>query len=158
GPWMMKVAGRLVLVCLAGSRLVGLEPQTGEPAWQPIDMGFVPEGTPGFADLDGDGQPDIVLRGPGESAPGDTGATSDSGELLLGTARQRSVRAVTLPAGKMLWSHPLPQKLGWVGHNAGSGFLREPLLIDLDGDGKPLVIVPDEQGTIAVLDGLRGQM
>src|SRR5262249_44921680 len=24
GPWMMKVAGRLVLVCLAGSRLVGL--------------------------------------------------------------------------------------------------------------------------------------
>jgi hypothetical protein len=36
--------------------------------------------------------------------------------------------------------------------------LRDPLPVDLDGDGKAEVIVPDEHGAIAVLDGPSGQL
>jgi hypothetical protein len=139
GPWLLEVDGRPVLVCVAGRRLIGLEPRIGKPAWDPLDLGFVPVGTPAFADLDGDGRIDMVLR------------TDDLG-----------VRAVTVPAGKVLWKHrPLLQKeMGWVPAFgwASSGYLRDPLLIDLDGDGKAEVIIPEERGTIAVLDGTTGEV
>jgi outer membrane protein assembly factor BamB len=148
GPWMLRVDGREVLVFLAGSRLVGLEPRTGKPAWTPVDLGFVPVGTPAFADLDGDGRIDTVLRGP----------------------EKHTVRAVTVPAGKSIWSEPveLPREVedydrdqaqmnSMVGFEPERGFLREPLLIDLDGDGKAEVIVPANKGTIAILDGSTGR-
>jgi outer membrane protein assembly factor BamB/tRNA A-37 threonylcarbamoyl transferase component Bud32 len=139
GPWVLNVDGRPVLVCVAGSRLVGLEPSTGKPAWEPVDLGFVPVGTPAFADLDGDGRIDMVLRGP----------------------EDRTVRAVTVPAGKVLWprEHTLPvgPYKGWVPYDLGSGFLLDPLPIDLDGDGKAEVIVPDTLGAIDVAVLARGR-
>jgi outer membrane protein assembly factor BamB len=136
GPWVLRVDGRTVLVCVAGTHLIGLDPHTGKPVWKPVDLGFMPVGTPAFADLDGDGRIDMVLRGPD----------------------QETDRAVTIPAGKVLWKHQLPKERGWVAANPGSGFLRDPLPIGLDGDGKAEVIVPAERGAIAVLDGPSGRL
>jgi hypothetical protein len=134
------------LAFVDGSNFVGLEPHTGKPAWNPIDLGFlpmygpdVPSGTPAFANLDGDGRIDMVLRRPDKD----------------------TVRAVTLPSGKLLWprDHTLPGRdwEGWVPNDPRPGFLLDPLPVDLDGDGKAEVIVPDKRGTIAVLDGASGQ-
>jgi tRNA A-37 threonylcarbamoyl transferase component Bud32/outer membrane protein assembly factor BamB len=149
GPWLMEVDGHSVLVCVAGRRLIGLEPRTGKPAWDPVDLGFVPVATPAFADLDGDGRIDMVL-------------CTDA----------HTVRAVAVPAGKVLWNQMYLahkdvikvgikeglKEVGWVPTFGGSGYLLDPLLIDLDGDGKAEVIVPDERGTIAVLDGSTGEV
>jgi outer membrane protein assembly factor BamB len=149
GPWLVEVDGRSVLVCVAGRRLIGLEPRTGKPAWDPVDLGFAPVSTPAFADLDGDGRIDMVL-------------CTDA----------HTVRAVTVPAGKVLWNQMYLahkdvikvgikeglKEVGWIPTFGGSGYLLDPLLIDLDGHGKAEVIVPDERGTIAVLDGTTGEV
>jgi outer membrane protein assembly factor BamB len=138
GPWVLNVDGRPVLVSVVGTHLVGLEARTGSPAWDPVDMGFVPVGTPAFADLDGDGRIDLVLRG----------RTTD--------------RAVTVPASKLLWERPFPESAeeGWIPNFLGSVavYLCDPLTIDLDGDGKAEVIVPERHGTIALLDGKSGAL
>jgi hypothetical protein len=136
GPWLVDVGGRSVLVCLAGTRLVGLEPRTGKPAWDPVNLGCASLNSPAFADLDGDGRIDMVLLGPDSF----------------------TVRAVTVPAGKVLWEHKLPKDTGWIPRCPGTGFLCDPLPIDLDGDGMAEVIVPAERGTIAVLDGANGKV
>ena len=88
----------------------------------------------------------------------------DGGKTIFlrdaGTQRgdPQRIRAISVPPGKVLWTHSLPRDVGWIGWNPGSGFLTEPLPIDLDGDGKPEVIVPDEHGAIAVLDGASGKV
>jgi tRNA A-37 threonylcarbamoyl transferase component Bud32 len=135
GPWVVKVGGRSVLVCMNGSRLIGLEPGTGKATWGPVDLNFEPDGPPAFAELVADGRIGMVVRD-----------------------ANRTVRAVTVPGGKVLWEHALPGNQGWVATHTWPPYLLEPLVIDLDGDGKPEVIVPAEKGTIALLDGATGRV
>jgi tRNA A-37 threonylcarbamoyl transferase component Bud32/outer membrane protein assembly factor BamB len=152
GPWVETVAGRPVFVCVLGEQLFGLEVQTGKPAWDPIELGFFPCGSPAWIRLGRDKGVAVVLRDQAQNG--------------------RILRAVGVPAGKVLWTYTLPSvpprevlldrdkgvaDIGWIGRTPGSGFLTDPLAIDLDGDGQMEVIVPDEDGTIAVLDGSTGQ-
>jgi predicted Ser/Thr protein kinase len=131
-PQLVTVAGRPVLVAVVGSRLVGLDPRTGEAVWPASDLGFVPFGNAAFADLERPGRLGMVLRDPDK----------------------HTVRAVTVPGGKLLWKHQVPDKQ----HPAWDRpFPPEPLLVDLDGDGRAEVIVPDKEGKILVLEGTTGK-
>ncbi len=44
---------------------IGFNPANGQPRGQPIDLGFVPVRPVQHADLDGDGEPEILALGPG---------------------------------------------------------------------------------------------
>jgi outer membrane protein assembly factor BamB len=134
GPWVVSESRRSVFVCVAGSHLIGLDPATGKQVWEPVDLGFVPDGTPTLA------------------------AEGNRGIILL-TRAGVTVHAVSLPTGKVLWSHRVPSEdnMGWIRHDAG-GFLTDPLLIDLDGAGNSAVLVPGEHGTITLLDAASGKV
>ncbi len=118
-----------------GMRWLALDPKTGRPKAGPIDLGFEPVRPLQYADLDGDREPDIVALGPG---PG---------------PKQQSLAAFSTATGRPLWTatvaatyqnpndRPLPK--GW------------PWLVDLDGDGRTEVIVPDS-GPVPPRAGYRG--
>jgi predicted Ser/Thr protein kinase len=153
GPWVVRVNGRDVMVCVAGSGLVGLDPRTGKRDWK-VQLGFIPSGTPAFVNLEGDGRLAILVRHPGHNQVGGSPHHLPPG----------MVRAIGLPTGKLLWSHMLPEQPGWIGiprltpiSPPSTGFLQDPLPIDLGG-GKVAVIVPDEEGTIAALAGGSGEL
>ena len=74
-----------------------------------------------------------------------------------GQTSKRSALSPCRPA-RSFGTHALPAECGWIGRNPGTGFLTEALPIDLDGNGKVEVIVPDEQGAIAALDGASGKV
>ena len=106
-----------------GSNVTLLDPASGQPRSAPFDLGFEPVCPPQYADLTGDGDPELVALGPGSSP------------------QHQSLTAYTLNTGKELWTVPIaaryPQRHetiippGW------------PWLIDFDRDGHTDVIVPD---------------
>src|SRR5205085_10156340 len=63
-PLLVEGDGQRLVVVVAGSRLVGLDARTGQPAWPAHDLGFWPLRAPQLADLDGSGQRDLLLLGP----------------------------------------------------------------------------------------------
>ena len=108
---------------LDGSSLTLLDPATGQPRSAPFDLGFGPVRPLQYADLTGDGEPELLALGQGASP------------------QQQSLTACSLDTGKALWTvpiaarYPLPNEMP----------LRPewPWLIDLDRDGQTEVIVPD---------------
>jgi outer membrane protein assembly factor BamB len=135
GPHLSPGKRPLALV-VAGEHLVGLDPATGKPAWPPVRIGFVPFGEPRYADLDGDGAPEALLL------------DRTRGELVV----------LRLPSGRVLWRRKV-LSLGLLdrptrpnGEPPG-----EPLVADLDGDGRPEVTVRGETGRVVVLDGVTGK-
>jgi outer membrane protein assembly factor BamB/tRNA A-37 threonylcarbamoyl transferase component Bud32 len=150
GPWVVNFNGAPTMVCVAGTHVVGLEPHTGKLAWKPVDLGFVPVGTPAFVDL----------------KPG--------GEVVVLRLSETHVRAVCIPNGRTLWDHSATDRVASLSlplnvpppRDAGvpptpdqdSGFLLDPLIIDLDGSGMAEVIVPDHWGEVAALDAANGQL
>jgi outer membrane protein assembly factor BamB len=140
GPWLLRVEGSQVMVCIIGSRLAALGPRTGKLAWN-IDLGFVPAGPPAFANLKGHGRLGALVSEPNRSRE-----TADPKK----TPAAGTLHALALPTGTLLWRHTLP------GNPQFSGVPIGPIAADLNGDGKPEVIVPHEAGTVAVLDGSSG--
>ncbi len=125
-----------------GSQWIGLAPATGQARGQPIELGFFPERPLEYKDLDGDGEPDVLALGPFSSA-----------EPLLAAISSRT--------GALLWKKVVsradyPQD--------PSGLSHGPLVADLDGDGRPEVVVPDHglvppearYGGVCMLDGATG--
>ncbi len=108
---------------LVGPSWRGLDPATGRPNAGPIDLGFEPVRSPQYADLDGDGEADLIAAGPG------TGPS------------RHSLAAFSIAAGRPLWT---------AGVNAGLqapfGMTESPawpVVADLDGDGRAEIVVPD---------------
>ncbi len=132
---LLRSQRKAVLTILDGPQAIVLDPATGRPQPGPIDLGFEPVRPAQYADLSGDGEPEILALGPGLSA------------------NQQAMTAFSIATGKRLWSttinakYPLPHETP----------LRPewPWLIDLDGDGRSEIIVPNS-GPLAPMGGYRG--
>jgi tRNA A-37 threonylcarbamoyl transferase component Bud32/outer membrane protein assembly factor BamB len=170
--------GKPAIVLAAGTRLVGLDPRTGQPLWPAHDLGFWPLRAPQFADLDGDGQMDVLLLGLGEEArkenPGEGGFVPDDPDRFLPPmfvnqpgAQERTddrlkLTALTLTTRRPMWERPFRGYWGW---NWFQEPFTWPLIEDLDGDGKRQVIVPagDFEGEtkwsgVQVCEGATGEV
>ncbi len=146
--------GSLVMV-VDGSQCIPLDPATGKPRGQPIDLAFRPLGNAPdrpdrpvqYADLDGDGEPEV-----------------------LAFLRSMELVAVSSATGQRLW-HDSIRPAGLASPSI-FGFWGEALSIrpewslaaDLDGDRRAEVVVPDrgplrpgrEYGGVRRLDGATG--
>jgi outer membrane protein assembly factor BamB/tRNA A-37 threonylcarbamoyl transferase component Bud32 len=138
--------GRHIVVVMAGRCLVGLDLRTGKAVWPVRELNFVPFATPVIADLKGDGRPAWLLL--------------KANPQRLNTEDLKLI-ALSID-GQPLWEHsvaPISQSSGSLPE------LEWPVVADLDGDGKPEVIVPYHNASleqngwvgIEVLDGATGQ-
>ena len=106
-----------------GATWLGLDPATGRPRSGPIPLGFEPERPLQYADLDGDGEPEILALGPGPSPT------------------QRTLSAFSIATGRPPWT----ATVNAIHEHPYDKSIREtwPLVVDLDGDGRSEVVVPD---------------
>ncbi len=142
---------------VAGSTFFSLEPTTGCPADEPIDLGIRPGRVCQWGDLDGDGDADIAMLETVSDA-----ATGAKVRLVAWSPSQR----------KQLWDRLLDAD--WPRMPDGSiEAPRWPLVCDLDGDGKCELIAPDGRspaatvttfvnsqlpwGNLCVIEGATGQ-
>jgi outer membrane protein assembly factor BamB/tRNA A-37 threonylcarbamoyl transferase component Bud32 len=128
-----------------GSKWTRLDPRTGRALGRPIDLDIPPVRPVQYADLDGDGEPELLALGEG------------SKKKLLNLA------AFSTTTGDRLWSEPV------AGFDAPARNATEsaawPLVGDLDGDGRAEVVVPDsgilpqcnDYRGVRLLDGATGQ-
>ena len=121
---------------------MGLDPATGRPRRRPIELNVVPVRPVQYADLNGDGEPDVLAVGHGAS-----------GFTLV---------AVSSVTGTPLWSVPVR----WERYLQDPSLpLHWPLVADLDGDGQPEIVVGDVgilppigyYRGVRMLDGATGQ-
>ncbi|MHB1557754.1 MAG: FG-GAP repeat domain-containing protein [Isosphaeraceae bacterium] len=130
---------------LDGTQYRTIDPASGKPSAAPIELGSRPVRPLQHADLDGDGEPELLALGPGP------------------TAKQQSLRAFSIATGRSLWSATVDASYSWRGFSASPK--PWPWMFDLDRDGRFEVIVPDS-GTLppkvafrgmTVLDGRSGK-
>ena len=129
------VAGRTstVVAYLDGTHWLQLDPATGRPRGQPLDLGFLPARPLQYADLDSDGEPEILA--------------------LDQSAAFASVVAFATGTGRKIWEVPLKTKFEAL---FGQGPPPDwPLVVDLDGDGRSEIAVP-VVGPMSPGDGYRG--
>jgi tRNA A-37 threonylcarbamoyl transferase component Bud32/outer membrane protein assembly factor BamB len=124
---------------------IGLDARTGRPIAGPHDIGFTPFRQVQHADLDGDGEPEILALGPGLK-PG-----------------QHTMAALSCRSGRKLWTATV--KASYQRLTAQRAESAWPLILDVDEDGLSEVVVPDSGPTsprggfrgIRMLDGRSGQ-
>jgi hypothetical protein len=130
-PTLATTGGRPVVVCYAGDQVVGVEPSAGGAAWAPRRLPCRPVHPPRFADVDGDGDTDVLIL----DAP-------QPGLLRL--------TALRLASGQRLWEYSWPgepdsrtrlDKPWYERVNKPRYEPDWPLVADLDGDGRPEVLV-----------------
>ena len=130
---------------LDDTRLKRLDPASGRPLGEPIEIGSVPIRDVQHADLDGDGEPDLVALLP--APPGQQQTLAAFGGSSHGKLWQQTVMAPYRPANGV---GPWPD---W------------PLVVDLDGDGRCEVVVPDsgfmgyagKNRAVKIIDGSSGR-
>ena len=118
-----------------GTQWMSLDPTTGKPSGNSIDLGFVPVRAVQYADLDGDGEPELLAMGPGQAA------------------NQQTLAAFSLGTGRNLWVATVHVK--YETPFDPSTPPEWPLVVDLDGDGRSEVVVSDA-GPMPPGDGYRG--
>ena len=153
-PVVVKLGGRTSVAVVAGSRLIAVDPTTGEPAAPALVMEPAPDRATCYADLDGDGSTDLVTIG--------------------GSGTSGRITAHSLVTRRLLWSLPSPFE-SWrnrlAGFNAERSWEEVPSVVDLDNDGRLEVIAPcgkvaqspdyprDHQiAGVQVLDGATGRV
>jgi serine/threonine protein kinase len=166
---VVRAGDRTAVVLVAGTRLLGLDPRSGERLWPAHDLGFWPLRPPQFAHRDGPGGDSVLLLGPASARQAPPGGTDASWDNLGGTVLQGSTGddrlilvALALPARQRLWEIPLAAYWGW---NWFQEPFEWPLVADLDGDGRPEVIVPaggfeghTKWSGVQVCDGVTGSV
>ncbi len=118
-----------------GTKWVGLDPATGKVRDGPIELNCDPVGPLKHPDLDGDGESEILVRGPGDA----------DGELKL--------KAVSIKGGRELWVQAVEG--GYDQSQMGVPAADYPLVLDLDGKGAVGIVVADS-GAMARGAGYRG--
>ncbi len=123
------------LAYVDGTKWIELDAATGKSSATSFDLDFVPVRPVQFADLDGDGHAEVLALGPGQAG------------------NQQTLAAYAAATGRSLWTATVnarydasnlePIAAGW------------PLVVDLDGDGRTDVIVPDA-GPMPPAGGFRG--
>ena len=139
--------GPLVVV-VAGTKWLGLDPATGRVRRPPIEFGFEPVQPIQHVDLDGDGTIEILVLEPRKGG--------------FETLTDPTLIAFSMATGQRLWAHkPMP-------HYRPMPRVRVrdwPVAADLDGDGRCEIVVPHvdrlgwqggSYGGIRVLDGVTG--
>ncbi len=118
-----------------GSEWIGLDPKTGKRRAGPVDLGLKPVVPVQHADLDGDGEPEILACG---QEPG---------------GKERILRAFSVKNGRELWALSLDAAFDQMLKDDSSRGL--PALVDVDGDGRPEILARDA-GPMPRLKGYRG--
>ncbi len=126
---VVKIGGRSVIVCQAGNRLVGLDPATGKPVQAVRDLGFMPVRMAQL--IDGPQPLVLLLREVGPQALELSALAWATGE----TVWQKPLRAE--------WRWHRKKKSAW-DSGATAPLPAWPLVADLDGDGRPVVIVANK--------------
>ncbi len=129
---------------LDGRNMILLDAATGQTQSTPFDLNIDPIRHLLYADLTGDGEPEILALGPG------------------GSPSRRSLTAFSLDTGQRLWKTPIAASYPLLHEGVRPEW---PWLIDLDSDGQTEVIVPDSGPLppkaayrgLRVLDGSSGQ-
>jgi hypothetical protein len=135
-PATIARAGESAIVAIVdGAQWSGINPATGIAKAPPIDLGFVPVRQVQHADLDGDGFAEILALGPAASPKQQTLAA-----FSCTTGRKLWVQTVNGPFEPPHQTAPQPD---W------------PAVVDLDGDDRPEIIVPDAGGS-GTRDAYRG--
>ena len=132
---LVRGRGSKLVAYVDGSEWIALDPETGKRRAGPIDLGLKPVVPVQHADLDGDGEPEILAFGP---EPG---------------GKNRILRAYAVKSGRELWAQSLDAAFDQLLKNDSSRGL--PALVDVDGDGRPEILVRDA-GPMPPLEGYRG--
>lgn len=118
----LETGGAIAVAVPEAGSAVAVAPTAGPPDSPPVGPGFEPVRPVQSADLDGDGKPDVLALGPG-----------------LGKWQQSLVASST--TGRPLWTATVNAAFAPTG---GSDPPSEwPWLVDLDGDGRSEIVVPD---------------
>jgi outer membrane protein assembly factor BamB len=145
---VVQLDGRSAVVLVGGSRLVGVDVQTGQELWPPQELGFTPTLPPRFADLSGNGDTEVLFE---DSRNGERLATWSLRPLL------------------QVWQAAPERRQAWVGNSSPPNILviEHPGTAEWDPAqprGERDVVVYDEGGEfqsprtgVRVLRGADGQ-
>ena len=124
GAAILRGKGR-PFVGLGSSHWVRVDLKTGRPLGPPIDFGFEPTRPLQYADLDGDGDPEILA----------TGERTGGGRF--------SLAAFAPLTGERLWLTHVWDRYTFSVRKEDHWTRTWPLHVDLDGDGRAEIVIPD---------------
>ena len=125
-----RVQGRAIIICQAGTRLVSLDPTTGRPAQATRDLGFTPLRTPQL--IDGPQPLVLLLR---ELEPQ---------ALELCALAWATAEGVWKKILRAQWTEGRKGASAWDTGGMLGPLPAWPLVADLDGAGRPVVIVANK--------------
>ncbi len=167
GPAVLSNRGGLTVSVASGFQWVGLDATTGRPRAGPIDLGFEPIRPLQYADLDGDGTPEMLSLGPIPTQGEFLAAFSTTTGAKLWSKPVQSEYNFQFARVPAHWSEPVQgDTQPWLYGLTAPGVPAEwPVVADLDGDGRAEVVLGycgpkwpfGDQGGVEMLDGTTGR-